>query len=303
MADRLRIALGGIAVGALLTACGAPPAETVGETGQALLTRPAGAGTRSVSPVELVGRGLVLENRSHGPQLCLGPIATSLPAQCAGPDIPNWDWAKVGGETSRSGTTEGSYVAIGHFDAAANTFTLTRPAISSSDYDGPAVGFQQERAALGTPCSEPAGGWQVLDPGKTSDDSVDRTVARARDMDGYAGLWLDQSRSTRPGRNDPTQFILNVAFTRDLQAHERDLRRSWGGALCVSRLLHSEQALGRIRDEVFAATRSQALVAGGGLDYVPLEVIYDDGALQDRFDQRYGAGVVRVSSALSPCAG
>jgi hypothetical protein len=300
VADRLLIALGGMAVAALLTACGAPSSETVGEDGQAPLTGQSSGGTRSVSPVELVGQGLVLENRSHGPQMCLGGIAASSLPQCAGPDIPNWDWAKVGGETARSGTTEGSYVVVGHFDVAADTFTLTRPAIPSSAYDGPPVGFQPERAALGTPCSEPTDGWRVLEPGKTTDDSVDLTVARAREMDGYAGLWLDETRSANVGRNDPTQFILNVAFTRDLQARERDLRKSWGGALCVSRLLHSEKALERIRDEVFAATRSQALVAGGGHDYVPLEVIYDDGTLQDQLDRRYGAGVVTVSSALSP---
>jgi hypothetical protein len=252
--------------------------------------------------IELVGQGLVLENRSHGPQLCLGAIATSLPAQCGGPDIPNWDWDKVDGETSRSGTTDGSYVAIGHYDVAADTFTLTRPAILSSEYDGPPVGSPPERAAPPTPCSEPAGGWQVLDPAKTNDDSLDYTVTRARHMPGYAGLWIDQSQSTKPEYNDPTQLILNVAFTRDLDAREQQLRRTWGGALCVSQTLRTEKRYARIRDEVFEAARPQALSAGGTRDYVTLEVIYDDGTLQDQFDERYGEGVVRVSSALRPYA-
>jgi hypothetical protein len=267
------------------------------------VTGRSGTAADSACPVELVGQGLVLENRSHGPQLCLGAIAASLPPQCGGPEIPNWDWDMVDGKTSQSGTTYGSYVVIGHLDVAAGTFTLTRPAIPSEQYDGPPVRAEPDHVALGTPCSEPAGGWRVLDPAKTTDDSVDLTVTRARQMAGYAALWVDQSHSTKPEYNDPTQLILNVAFTRDLEARERELRKTWGGALCVSQALRTEKELERIRDEVVEATKTQMLSAGGSLDVVALEVIYDDGTLQAGFDRRYGEGVVKVSSALSPFTG
>jgi hypothetical protein len=33
---------------------------------------------------------------------------------------------------------------------------------------------------------------------------------------------------------------------------------------------------------------------------VELDVTYDDGSLQRRFDERYGVGVVRVHSAIFP---
>src|SRR5215218_9391648 len=104
-----------VVAGALLAGCAAqaPTGEQPGAK-------------RPTDPVELIGQGLVLENGSHGPQLCLGAIATSLPPQCGGPDIANWDWAKVSGESSVAGTTEGSYIVIGHFDRVANVFTLTR---------------------------------------------------------------------------------------------------------------------------------------------------------------------------------
>src|SRR4051812_3796459 len=78
-----------VATGALLAAC-ATQAPTAGPPGSARLL---------TDPVELVGQGLVLQNASHGPQLCLGPVAFSLPPQCGGPDIANWDWGKVSGET------------------------------------------------------------------------------------------------------------------------------------------------------------------------------------------------------------
>jgi hypothetical protein len=292
-----------VAAGVLLAGCGAQPSETAGNQGPPPQRGQADTAARSASPVELVGQGLVLQNSSHGPQLCVGAITASSVPQCDGPDIPNWDWGKVGGETSRSGTTEGDYVVIGNFDVAGDTFTLTRPAIPSSEYDGPPVGSQPEQAALGTPCNEPAGGWRVLDPVKTTDDSVEVSVARAREMAGFAGVWIDRSPSTKSALNDPSLFILNVAFTRDLEARERDVRKTWGGALCVSQSVRTEKQLERIRDDVFEAARPQVLTAGGGHDYIPLGVIYDDGTLQRQFDKQYGEGVVKVSSALSPYTG
>ena len=45
----------------------------------------------------------VLESPEHGPQLCLGGVAESLPPQCGGPDIVGWDWESVAGEESELG--------------------------------------------------------------------------------------------------------------------------------------------------------------------------------------------------------
>jgi hypothetical protein len=243
-----------VAAGALLAGC-AGQAPTGGRPGSA---------QGAPDPVELIGQGLVLQDRSHGPQLCLGAIAASLPPQCGGPDIANWDWSKVSGETSMSGTTDGSYVVIGHFDRAANVFTLTRAAIPSAQYQGPPVSLEPEPVDLGTPCVEPAGGWGVVDPAKVTDASLERTSARAAQMAGYADLWLDQSDSTSTGANDPTRLILNVAFTRDLKARERDLRKTWGGALCVSKAPRTEEEIGRIQDQVTKAAGPAALSSGAG---------------------------------------
>jgi hypothetical protein len=49
-------------------------------------------------------------------------------------------------------------------------------------------------------------------------------------MAGYASLWVDQSPSMKPAHNDATPFILNVAFTCDLELRERGLRKTWGAS-------------------------------------------------------------------------
>ena len=45
------------------------------------------------------------------------------------------------------------------------------------------------------------------------------------------------------------------------------------------------------------------LAAGTGRDRVDVEVIYDDGSLQRELDERLGAGMVAVTSALRPADG
>lgn len=263
-------------------------------------------GAGSGAGVELIGRGLVLEDASHGPQLCLGAVATSLPPQCGGPDIPNWDWDTVEGHTSRASATYGSYVVAGNYDQPANVFTLTRPPVSTDRYAGPSLGYETFDPDLRTPCPEPDGGWRVLDPATTTDDALQRTAARAARMPGYAGLWVDQSHSSNPEANDPNQLVLNVAFTGDpahLQAREVELRATWGGALCVSQAAHTEAELTSIQHALTGQPGlliSAADATGGG---VQVTVIYDDGTWQRELDRTYGRGVVTVTSALRPYDG
>ncbi|MDT0344625.1 hypothetical protein [Streptomyces litchfieldiae] len=66
----------------------------------------------------------VLESGDHGPQLCHS-VMESLPPQCGGPDITNWDWSAVEAETA-NGTTWGMYALTGTWDG--ERFTLTEPA-------------------------------------------------------------------------------------------------------------------------------------------------------------------------------
>ncbi|HTE70326.1 MAG TPA: hypothetical protein VK942_16470, partial [Actinomycetes bacterium] len=58
----------------------------------------------------------VLESRDHGPELCLGVVANSLPPQCRGLPIPNWRWDQVDGQESHGGATWGEYHLVGTYD-------------------------------------------------------------------------------------------------------------------------------------------------------------------------------------------
>ena len=98
--------------------------------------------------------------------------------------------------------------------------------------------------------------------------------------------------------NDPTKLVVNVRVVGDPAAAEAELRKVWGGALCVTEARRTEAELRRIQREV--AKAPGMMTASSGRDVVDLEVAYDDGSLQQRFDEAYGEGVVRVSSAIFP---
>ena len=259
-----------------------------------------------VAERELVGFGVVLESAEHGPEFCLGVLLQSYPPQGGGPAAVNWDWSAVSGCQSLGGTTWGDYTLTGIYDG--DTFTMTRPPVPGRQADeDPAAASPDE---LATPCPEPAGGWRVVDPSRATYESMERTFETAHGLEGYAGSWMDQSinpasRSHAEGddllMNDPTRLIINVMVTGDTAAAEAELRDMWGGALCVSPARYSKAELLHVLHEV--QSTPDLLTAGTGRDRVDLEVVYDDGSLQRELDDRFGAGLVVVASALTPYDG
>jgi hypothetical protein len=246
----------------------------------------------------------VLEGDGHGPQLCLGGVATSLPPQCGGPDIVGWDWAAVEGEESANGTTWGDFHVVGTY--ADGVFTLTEtPGEPQPPDDGDDTDFT-------SPCPEPAGGWAVVDPALATQAALDDANTFAATLPGYAGSWVDQSINPAsadgvdPGDeellNDPALLVLNVRFTGELDQREAELREHWGGALCVSAAEHTDAELQQIQTEI--GDTPGFLSSGRGIENrVDLTVIVDDGSLQAELDDRYGEGAVLVTSALQPVDG
>jgi hypothetical protein len=246
--------------------------------------------------------GLVLESPDHGPQLCLGGVDDSLPPQCGGPDITNWDWSDVEAE-SASGTTWGEYTVVGTYDGTA--FTLTEPAQPPAERE-PGPEFE-----ISTPCDEPEGGWAVVDESTATDEAMNAAIAYAGEQSDYAGLWLDQSINEELATasddeiegiaNDPTRLVLNVSFTGDVERHEAELRDFWGGALCVVLAERSEADLLAIQQELHEEYEG---LLSSGVDTqagrISAQVIVDDGSLQTELDERYGEGVVVLHSALRP---
>lgn len=248
----------------------------------------------------------VLESPGHGPQLCLGGVAESYPPQCGGPDVIGWDWDEVPSEESAHGTTWGSYQVVGTWDG--ESLTLTQPPSEPK----PPEDVDDDGDRFATPCPEPEGGWQVVDPAKATDEAMQQAIAYAEAQPSVGGVWIDQSINPaaqgdeidEERMNDPTRLVLNVTFTENLTTHEAAMRERWGGPLCVSQTSASMAELDEIRDQVQAElgdriTYSSIDVVDG---QVGLGVTVDDG-LQQRLDERYGEGVVTVDAALRPVEG
>lgn len=241
----------------------------------------------------------VLESPAHGPQLCLGGVAESLPPQCDGPQVVGWDWDDVEEEQSASGTTWGTYTVVGTWDG--ERLTLTEPPGPPSEPEG-------QDLDLSTPCPAPPGGWAVVDPSTTTMAAQEAALAYARREPGFAGAWVDQSinpasqrAGTDPGvMNDPEQLVLNLRFVDDLERHEAAVRARWGGALCISLAERSLEALLAIQQELQDQPGLLHSVVDEVHGVVELGVVVADPALQSSLDERYGAGVVVVRGALQP---
>jgi hypothetical protein len=256
---------------------------------------------------------VVVLDDGHGAELCVGVVAASLPPQCGGPALVGWDWSDhVGEYEQQAGIRWGDFLVTGRYDASADEFFPN---------DVVAAGEQPERPGyepLGdtTPCPEPDGGWRVVDVTMTTDAARQAVFERAASIDGYSSAWVDQSRNPASlvdpstvtdslewelDMNDPLLTIVNVTVVGDPAAAEAELRRVWGGMLCVSTAERSDAELQQVIDELVATTDGWLEIGRAGTEeHIVMLVVRDDGALQDRLDAEYGDGVVSVSSALVP---
>ncbi len=304
-----RAALATLGVAAVVGLVVAAIVFAANQTGSSAGGKPGGIGGAPHGQTgDLIARGTVLDDGTNGPQLCLGGVAESYPPQCGGPDVVGWDWDQVTGFDHASGVRWGEFVVIGTYDATHETFTLTRPAVAAAEYHGGDLPEPAASPVWRTPCPEPDGGWKVVDPTLTSQSTLEQTLQIAQARSDFGGAWVDQSINpatdgggtpTPEGDlNDPAQLVLNVAVTSDPQAVEAELRRTWGGPLCVSKVQHTERELQQIQSQL--ASQPGLLYSSTSNDRVEATVISDDGTLQQRLDQTFGPGTVVVTSALQP---
>ena len=258
-----------------------------------------GAGRQAQRYQTTVG---VLESPKHGPELCLGGVKMSYPPQCEGTRITNWRWDQVQGEETAGSTTWGSYTVVGTYDGS--SFTVVR-----ADQSPPGTQPSAEEQFRDEPkpaCREPAGGWEVPDPAHRSQAYVGPAAEAARAEPDFAGVWVAYLQPM--GGNvaeDPGEMVLNVAFTGDLARHRAQLRRLWGGRLCVTRLQRGHRELQGIQDELAGAVgRSLGVkvLRTGPVDSenaVYLEVVVLDQEAREAIRRRYG-DAVRVTAKLTP---
>src|SRR5699024_2636557 len=104
----------------------------------------------------------------------------------------------------------------------------------------------------------------------------------------YATAWLSGT-------------TISVAVTKDPEGAEAELRKTWGGPLCVTTVERTDADLNTINQELQAQLGDQLLTSGStSPDSLDAQVVFDDGSIQSWADETYGDGLVRVSSALQP---
>jgi hypothetical protein len=241
---------------------------------------PSGGAPTPVPEGEVRTGGLVtVLDSGDGPEMCLGAVAESYPPQCGGPALADFDWGDVGSEEA-AGVRWGSYALTGTYDGS--TFTVT-DAIPAALYDTMA---QPEPEPLAAACDRPT----TTDTAKATPEDLDATLAAASALPSYASAWL-------------TGNTINVAVTEDPEAAEAELRRTWGGMLCVTTVERTDADLNQVNQELQAALGDQLLTSGStSPDSLDAQVVYDDGSVQEWVDATYGDGLVTVTSALVPAS-
>jgi hypothetical protein len=249
------------------------------------------------------GSGTVLESPEHGPQLCSG-VEDSLPPQCSGIELIGWSWDEADGEEAASGTTWGDFSVVGTWDGTA--LTLTEPPGEPVPYDREAANAEWQALAE-TPCDEPEGGWQVVDPATTTDAAMRAAGEYARQQPDVGTTWIDQTYEAGDGSEgnamgDPELLTYNATFTGDLERHEAAMREIWGGRLCVSEATITATELVAIRHAVEAEidfTWSALDEIGGRVE---LGVTVDDG-LTEQLEAEHGEGRILLVPQLTPVEG
>lgn len=191
-----------------LSSCGTATTAAGGEE-----TTPAG---------EVIGRGAVMRQSPDAEvELCTGAMLTSYPPQCGGPRLlGDFSWDDVRFE-DHAGVrwTDTWYVAIGHYDPAADTFTLTRPL--SPD---PPPGFtfpEPEPVVFPQLCDDPfrGGDPDFADPEMRLQNAFQE---RLESLPGYVESWVSDG-----------DRMFNVVVSGDAETAHAALRALWPGGLCV----------------------------------------------------------------------
>jgi hypothetical protein len=155
-----------------------------------------------------------------------------VPPACRGLPITNWRWDQVEGQQTAHVTTWGRYQLVGTYDGG--SFTVIRAGLAPRVR--PPCAEEQFKDEPKSPCPEPEGGWKVPDPARRSERYLEPLTRAARAEPDFPGVWLSYLEPM--GHNvadNPGEFVVNVAFTGDLERHEAQLRPPWGGRLCVTR--------------------------------------------------------------------
>lgn len=274
------------------TSCGDPGAPSAGAPNSPAPR----SSTPANSPGEAIheGTGMIIQTGADSPELCLGPVMDSLPPQCSGPPVIGWDWDLIADEETAGEVTWGYATVVGHFDGERFELAEARaPEWPEGDED-----------PIATACPEPSGGWDSPDPDRMTEAHRTRVMRTARREPDFAGLWIDYLEE--PAEFEDTPYVLNVAFTGDLQRHEDEIRDEWGGPLCVAKVDLTLDELMKIQNELSGSVGKdlglEVLTSGSNQEEntVEISVVIVTEEQLAAITERYGPGVVEVDSRLRP---
>ncbi len=258
-------------------------AGSAGPTGSNPPPRPALSGT---NPPHYQVVATVLQAPGQPAELC-GSVAISLPPQCGGPAITNWDWGAVQGSTTVGGVTWGTYRLVGTYTHG--RFTLTHPATPAT--------YPPSTPVRTTPgCPEPPGGWPTAN---VTFEQYQRFTAAAQSPADFAGMWTTQQGPVA----DPGRDVYTVAYTGNIATHQADLRSIWPGPLCVVQRPRSMAQLRAVEQALMADPDGLQLLSVSVdqvNDILSVEAVLALPSDQQRLDHRFGAGIVRLTSQLQP---
>jgi hypothetical protein len=233
-----------------------------------------------------VTRGQVLENESHGPELCLGITQESDPPQCHGLPVANWDWNGLPGISRVASTTWGFFEIHGTFNGRALVLTETPAAASPPTTDS---------VAFDPLCANPI----ALNPTLNAADWEQLTQTPSFSVPSATAIWTTGAQG--PSRN---RFVVNVlAPNGSGDAVTGELRAFWQGYACVvERDQPSLQELQDVQEKLPNVVGDKFLTASvdARLGLVDADVLIADAATQARVDDAFGRGLVRLRPVFVP---
>jgi hypothetical protein len=272
------------------TSCGAPTVTSQSD--------PAPSPTdfaRSPSKDQLYeGTGLVLDDGD--PLICFGGSTDSAPPQCEGPELRGWTWDGLEFD-EMAGTKWGRFTVRGTY--VDRVFTLKGIPTEPKPY---------EEGSSKSPCPEPAGGWSIPDPSRTSEEDRLSATRAAESQPDFAGAWIDYivEPQTEEEALAGENVALILAFTGDAERHEDEAREHWGGALCIWTNNRTYKDLKRIQEELGGGWPEEFGIetTWSGIDIkagmVELGAIISTPAFEAELGERYGENAVKVHPALQP---